>query len=55
MAEHFWTNERLQRAALEELCRHGGTATDVRALLKQFKQAAVDDDNRRGQVGEIPG
>jgi hypothetical protein len=55
----FWTNERLQRAALEELCRHGGTATEVRALLEQFKKAAKDesdnDEDRCRQVGDIPG
>jgi hypothetical protein len=54
MAEYYWTTERLQRAALEELCRHGGTATEVRILLEQFKQAAVADEDRRRQAGDIP-
>jgi hypothetical protein len=50
----FWTNERLQRAALEELCRHDGTASEVQTLLEQFKQAAKDDDSERSQIEEIP-
>jgi hypothetical protein len=50
----YWTHERLRRAALEELCRHGGTATDVRTLLEQFKQAALNDEDRRRQADDIP-
>jgi hypothetical protein len=56
MAE-FWTTERLQRAALEELCRHGGTASEVQALLEQFKQAVKDkssDEDNGHQAGDIP-
>ena len=45
--------QRLERACIDELCRHGGTADDVRRLMQQFKQYA-DEANKLAAM-EIPG
>jgi len=38
----FWTNEKLQQAALDEALRHGASRDDVGRLRELFRQRAVE-------------
>jgi hypothetical protein len=47
----FWTNERLEQAAYDELARHGGNQGDLDLLRTEFVKRRYDksgnDDNER--------
>jgi hypothetical protein len=49
-AAEIWTTERLQRAALDELTRHGGSPDDLRRLREHFRKIAQPENHN----AEIP-
>ena len=56
MAE-YWTLEKLEEAAVNELLSHGGNQDDLKRLHQHFRDIAnnkSDDENVSTQVGGIP-
>ncbi len=39
LGRRFWTDERLEQAACDELARHGGTKDDLARLKAEFRKA----------------
>ena len=57
MAE-YWTLEKLEEAAVNELLSHGGNQDDLKRLRQHFRDVAnnkSDDEDSRHQAGDIPG
>jgi hypothetical protein len=59
----FWTNERLEEAAVSELLKHGGSHEDLSRLREHFRKRAEEkyqdvlipaDDSAQSDQNSVP-